>query len=69
MSARDSLNGPTVKYNHTYVPALAAQDQKPALATHSAPAVTEQEKPDQPGSLASGKPRDPIRSPSKPGKA
>lgn len=51
------------------VPALAAQDQKPALATHSAPVVTEQEKPDQPGSLAFGKPRDPIRSPSKPGKS
>lgn len=52
-----------------HVPALAAQDQKPVLATHSAPVVTEQEKPDQPGSLASGKPRDPIRSTSKPGKA
>jgi len=52
-----------------HVPALAAQDHKPALATHSAPVVTEQEKPDQPGSLAFGKPRDPIRSPSKPGKS
>ena len=51
-----------------HVPALAAQDQKPALATHSAPADTEQEKPDQPGSLAFGKPRGPIRQPSKPGK-
>lgn len=51
----DSLNGPTVKDSDTYVPAIAAQDQKPALATHSAQAVTEQEKPDQPGSSASGK--------------
>ena len=51
------------------VPALATQDQKPALATHSAPVVTEQEKPDQPGSLTSAKPRDTRRPPSKPGEA
>ena len=52
-----------------HVPALAAQDQKPALATHSALGVIEQEKPDQPGSLSSAKPRDTRRPPSKPGEA
>ncbi|WLG29625.1 hypothetical protein [Pseudomonas lurida] len=52
-----------------HVPALAAQNQKPALATHSAPAVIEQEKPDEPGSLTSAKPRDTRRPPSKPGEA
>ena len=52
-----------------HVRTLAPQDKKPALATRAAPALGEQDKPDQPGSLASGKPRDRIRQPSKPGKA
>lgn len=48
----DSLNGPTVKDSDTYAPALAAQNEKPALATNSAPVCTEQDKLDEPGSIA-----------------
>ena len=49
-----------------HVPALAAQDQKPVVVTP--PAASEQDKPVQPGTEATGRPTDPRRNPVQPGK-
>lgn len=47
-------------------PALAAQDQKPVVVMP--PAASEQDKPVQPGSAATGKPTDARRPPAQPSK-
>lgn len=51
---------------HSKASALAAQDQKPEVVTP--PAASEQDKPVQPGSAATGKPTDPRRHPVQPSK-